>query len=148
MPRLCSAITSSRVARTTGQFIGSSYDVAYYFGYKLPSYSLANARVGLARGRWSADLFVGNNLTNKIALITANNTSFQFNIPQVVRYSTNQPRTIGVTANLSSDHVRKFQAKAQSYLARSRSSEAGREASVTPKRERDVREMAATMRSF
>jgi len=32
-------------------------------------------------------------------LITANNTSFQFNIPQLVRYSTNQPRTVGVEVN-------------------------------------------------
>jgi iron complex outermembrane receptor protein len=85
-------------ARAAGQFVGSSYDVAYYFGYKLPSYALANARAGLAHGNWSADLFV-DNLTNKVALISANNTSFQFNIPQVVRYSTNQPRTVGVQVN-------------------------------------------------
>ncbi len=31
--------------------------------------------------------------------LTANNTSFQFNIPQLVRYSTNQPRTVGVQLN-------------------------------------------------
>lgn len=85
-------------ARAAGQFVGSSYDVAYYFGYKLPSYALGNARVGLARDNWSADLFV-DNFTNKVALISANNTSFQFNIPQVVRYSTNQPRTVGVQVN-------------------------------------------------
>jgi iron complex outermembrane recepter protein len=85
-------------ARVVDSFVGPSYDVAYYFGYKLPSYNLANARVGLAHGDWSADLFV-NNLTNKVALMTANNTSFQFNIPQVVRYSTNQPRTVGVQIN-------------------------------------------------
>jgi outer membrane receptor protein involved in Fe transport len=88
--------------RITGRadyaFVGSSYDVAYYFGYKLPSYSLVNARVGLGRGNWDATLFV-DNLTNKAALISANNTSFQFNIPQVVRYSTNQPRTAGIQLN-------------------------------------------------
>jgi outer membrane receptor protein involved in Fe transport len=39
------------------------------------------------------------NLTNKVALTTANNTSFQFNIPQVVRYTTNQPRTVGMQLN-------------------------------------------------
>jgi iron complex outermembrane receptor protein len=82
-------------ARVTDSFVGSSYDVAYYFGYQLPSYDIANARVGLAHGDWSVNLFV-NNFTNKVALMTANNTSFQFNIPQVVRYSTNQPRTAGV----------------------------------------------------
>jgi iron complex outermembrane recepter protein len=85
-------------ARASGQFVGSSYDVAYYFGYKLPAYTLGNARVGLARGNWSADLFV-DNIANKVAFISANNTSFQFNIPQVTRYSTNQPRTVGVQAN-------------------------------------------------
>jgi iron complex outermembrane recepter protein len=85
-------------ARVVDQYVGSSYDVAYYFGYKLPSYNLANARIGLARNSWSADLFV-DNLTNKVALITANNTSFQFNIAELVRYSTNQPRTVGVTLN-------------------------------------------------
>jgi iron complex outermembrane recepter protein len=88
--------------RVTGRadyaFVGSSYDVAYYFGYKLPSYSLVNARVGIGRGTWDAALFV-DNLTNKVALMSANNTSFQFNIPQVVRYSTNQPRTAGIQVN-------------------------------------------------
>ena len=84
--------------RATDAFIGPSTDVAYYYGYNLPSYSLANARVNLAHGNWSANVFV-DNLTNKVALITANNTSFQFNIPQVVRYSTNQPRTAGVQLN-------------------------------------------------
>ena len=84
--------------RVDDQFVGSSYDVAYYFGYKLPSYDIANARIGLSRDAWSANLFV-TNFTNKVALISANNTSFQFNIPQVVRYSTNQPRTAGVQLN-------------------------------------------------
>jgi iron complex outermembrane receptor protein len=85
-------------ARIADSFVGPSYDVAYYFAYKLPSYNLANARVGLAHGDWSANLFV-DNLTNKVALMTANNTSFQFNIPQVVRYTTNQPRTVGMQIN-------------------------------------------------
>jgi hypothetical protein len=39
------------------------------------------------------------NLTNKVALMSANNTSFQFNMPQLVRYSTNQPRTVGTQFN-------------------------------------------------
>ena len=85
-------------ARIADSFVGSSYDVAYYYGYKLPSYNIANARVNLAHGDWSANLFV-DNLTNKVALTTANNTSFQFNIPQVARFSTNQPRTVGMQIN-------------------------------------------------
>jgi hypothetical protein len=79
-------------------YTGTSHDVAYYFDYDLPSYSIANARVNLAHGNWSANLFV-DNLTNKVALMSANNTSFQFNIPQLVRYSTNQPRTFGTQIN-------------------------------------------------
>ena len=85
-------------ARVADQFVGPSQDVAYYFGYTLPSYNLVNARVGVTHGSWSADLFV-DNLTNKVALMTANNTSFQFNIPELVRYSTNQPRTVGTQVN-------------------------------------------------
>ena len=83
-------------ARATDNFVGSTVDEAYYFGIKLPPYNLANARVSLSHDKWDVNLFV-NNLTNRIAELTANNTSFQFNIPDVVRYSTNQPRTFGTT---------------------------------------------------
>lgn len=81
-------------ASTADSYTGTSHDVAYYFDYQLPSYSIANARVNLAHDNWSTNLFV-DNLTNKVALTTANNTSFQFNIPQLVRYSTNQPTSRG-----------------------------------------------------
>jgi hypothetical protein len=53
--------------------------------------SAGNARVGLGRGNWDASLFV-DNLTNEVALISANDTSFQFNIPQVVRRPTSRGR--------------------------------------------------------
>ena len=85
-------------ARVSDSYTGSSTDVAYYYGFQLPSYSISAARLSLAHGDWSAHLFV-DNLTNKQALISANNTSFQFNIPQIVRYSTNQPRTFGTQFN-------------------------------------------------
>jgi outer membrane receptor protein involved in Fe transport len=85
-------------ASAADYYTGTSHDVAYYFDYHLPSYSISNARVTLAHDNWSANLFI-DNLTNKVALETANNTSFQFNIPQVVRYSTNQPRTFGTQIN-------------------------------------------------
>jgi iron complex outermembrane receptor protein len=85
-------------ARVDDAFVGPQTDVAFYFGYQVPSYNLANAHLSLAHGNWSANVFV-DNLTNKVALMTANNTSFQFNIPQVVRYSTNQPRTFGTQFN-------------------------------------------------
>jgi len=81
-------------ARLSDSFVGETTDVAFYFGYKLPSYNIANFRLTLAHDNWQAQLYV-DNLTDKVALISANNTSFQFNIPQLVRYSTNQPRTFG-----------------------------------------------------
>jgi iron complex outermembrane recepter protein len=85
-------------ASAADYYTGTSHDVAYYFDYHLPSYSISTARVILAHANWSANLFI-DNLTNKVALESANNTSFQFNIPQVVRYSTNQPRTFGTQIN-------------------------------------------------
>jgi iron complex outermembrane receptor protein len=81
-------------ARVADNYVGSTFDEAYYFGFKLPSYSIANARVSLSTDKWSASLFV-DNFTNKAAELTANNTSFQFNIPALVRITTNQPRTFG-----------------------------------------------------
>ena len=85
-------------ARIADAYVGSSHDVAYYFNYNLPGYSLSDARVTLAHDSWSVNLFI-DNLTNKTALTSANNTSFQFNIPQLVRYGTNQPRTFGTQVN-------------------------------------------------
>ena len=85
-------------ARATANYTGQTYDEAYYFAIALPAYTIANARLILAKDNWSANLFV-DNLTNKVAEMTANNTSFQFNIPQLVRYTTNQPRTFGTQIN-------------------------------------------------
>ncbi len=87
-------------ARASDTYTGYSTDEAYYFGVHLPAYAIADARVALTHGAWSANLFV-DNLTNKAALMTANNTQFQFNIPQLIRYTTNQPRTIGTQINYS-----------------------------------------------
>ena len=85
-------------ARVSGVYVGPSTDQAYYFGVPLPSYYIVNARTGLAGDKWSATLFV-DNLNNKVAWDTANNTQFQFNIPQLTRISTNQPRTFGTEIN-------------------------------------------------
>jgi iron complex outermembrane recepter protein len=84
-------------ARVSDSYVGQATDEAYTY-VTLPSYSIANARIGLSDDRWSASLFV-DNLTNKVAWDTANNTQFQFNIPQLVRISTNQPRTFGTEVN-------------------------------------------------
>jgi iron complex outermembrane recepter protein len=85
-------------ARVSDIFVGQAYDQAYAFGISLPSYSITSARVGLGTDRWSATLFV-DNLTNKIAELATNNTQFQFNVPQLYRVSTNQPRTFGTEIN-------------------------------------------------
>jgi len=85
-------------ARVSDTYVGSSYDEAYFFGFQLGGYAIANARVGLSNDKWSVNLFV-DNFTNKVAELTANNTSFQFNIPGLVRYTTNQPRTFGTQVN-------------------------------------------------
>jgi iron complex outermembrane recepter protein len=85
-------------ARVSDIYVGTAYDQAYAFGITLPSYNIASARVGLGTNKWNATLFV-DNLTNKIAELTSNNTQFQFNIPQLVRISTNQPRTFGTEIN-------------------------------------------------
>jgi outer membrane receptor protein involved in Fe transport len=85
-------------ARVADIYVGSTTDEAFYYGIKLPGYAIANARVSVSHDKWSANVFV-DNLTNKVAELTANNTSFQFNIPALVRYSTNQPRTFGTQIN-------------------------------------------------
>ena len=84
--------------RISDVFTGPTFDESYFFGFELPSYNIAAARVSVSNDRWEANLFC-NNLTNKIAEMTANNTSFQFNIPGLVRYTTNQPRTFGTQVN-------------------------------------------------
>jgi iron complex outermembrane recepter protein len=85
-------------ARLSDTFVGPSVDEAYSFGLSLPSYNLVNGRLTLGHDPWSANFFI-DNLTNKIAIVSANNTSFQFNIPEVIRYSTVQPRTYGLQLN-------------------------------------------------
>jgi iron complex outermembrane recepter protein len=82
-------------ARISDSFVGTAYDESYVFGLKLPSYNIAGLRFGLSNQSLTATLFV-DNLTNTVAAMTANNTSFQVNVPTLVRYSTNQPRTAGL----------------------------------------------------
>jgi outer membrane receptor protein involved in Fe transport len=82
-------------ARITDNYIGPVVDEAYYPIINLPPYNLVNVRVTLAMDRWSAAFFV-DNLTNKHAQLTANNTSFQFNTTSYYRVSTNQPLTGGI----------------------------------------------------
>jgi len=85
------------MVRLSDSYVGTTNDQPYSYVTQ-PSYSIANVRAGLTGDRWSVQLFV-NNLTNKTAWNTANNTQFQFNVPALVRISTNQPRTFGTEVN-------------------------------------------------
>lgn len=87
------------VARISNSYVGTSTDVSYAT-VNLPAYDLTNMRFGVVHSKWSAYLFI-DNVTNKRAALTANNTSFQFNIPALVRMSTNQPRTVGIDVSRS-----------------------------------------------
>jgi iron complex outermembrane receptor protein len=84
--------------RASASYVGQTIDESFFYDIHLGGYTLANARLNLAHDAWSVALFV-DNLTNKVAAISANNTSFQYNIPSLVRYSTNQPRTFGTEIN-------------------------------------------------
>ena len=85
--------STTLTARLDGTYTGSSWDEAYSV-IQLPGYGMANFRIGLAAERWSGALFV-TNLTNKVPWVSANNTSFSFNIGPLTRISTLQPMTIG-----------------------------------------------------
>jgi len=87
-------------ARASDTYTGYSTDEAFYFGVHLPPYSIAALRATVARDNWSVTLFA-DNVANKVALLTANNTQFQFNIPQLTRYTVNQPRTVGAQLNFA-----------------------------------------------
>lgn len=84
-------------ARLDGSYTGSSWDESYSV-IQLPGYGMANFRIGVAAERWTATLFV-NNLTNKVPWVSANNTSFSFNIGPLTRISTLPPMTIGTQAS-------------------------------------------------
>jgi hypothetical protein len=38
-------------ARIADIYVGSSFDEAYFFGFQLPSYSIANARIGVSNDK-------------------------------------------------------------------------------------------------
>jgi hypothetical protein len=82
-------------ARITDSYVGPSADESFTPIINLPPYNIVNLRVGVTADAWSAAFFA-NNLTNKHAEISANNTSFQWNTPGYYRVSTNQPLTLGV----------------------------------------------------
>jgi iron complex outermembrane receptor protein len=74
--------------------VGPVRDQAAY-SQILHQYNLVNARAGVASGPWGAYV-VGTNLTNKVAKLSIDNTTFAWQTYAITRVSTNQPRTIGL----------------------------------------------------
>jgi iron complex outermembrane recepter protein len=85
--------TYNLYARGSYTYVGPMQDITYVRN-NLPGYSLVNARVGLGSDKFTAYLFC-DNLTDKLAILTNNNAQ-TVNIPQVNRWVTTQPRTIGI----------------------------------------------------
>lgn len=86
--------TSSLTGRLSNSIVGRTVDEVYTF-VNLPTYDIVNARLELNRGAIAYAAYV-NNLTDKRAEITANNTEITGNIPTLIRFSTNQPITVGL----------------------------------------------------
>jgi len=82
------------IFRISDSLTGPIEDVSY-IRETLPSHAFLDARAGVTHGPWGAYLF-GTNLTNKLAALTIDNTTFAWQQPTIIRVSTNQPRTIGV----------------------------------------------------
>lgn len=83
----------SLVARVDNNYVGPRIDVSYSVN-QVPSYDIANGRVGVEMGHLVTSLFV-NNLTNKRAIID-NVFQYNINLPTYSRATINQPLTAGV----------------------------------------------------
>jgi outer membrane receptor protein involved in Fe transport len=81
------------VARVENNYVGSRIDVSYSVN-QVPSYDIANGRVGVEMGHLVTSLFV-NNLTNKRAIID-NVFQYNINLPTYSRATINQPLTAGI----------------------------------------------------
>ncbi|MDT8320101.1 MAG: TonB-dependent receptor, partial [Xanthomonadales bacterium] len=69
----------------------------FVFDPELPSYTVANARIGLRSDRWDVAFYV-NNLTDELAFLALDQERGTL---ARVSYLVNQPRTYGVTARVS-----------------------------------------------
>jgi iron complex outermembrane recepter protein len=81
------------IARVDNNYIGSRIDVSYGVN-QVPSYDIANGRVGVEMGNLVTTVFV-NNLTNKRAIID-NVFQYNINLPTYSRATVNQPLTAGI----------------------------------------------------
>ena len=75
--------------------VGPMTDIDFYQNVPIPSHNIVDGRAGLMRDKWAVYL-TATNLTNKVAALTTNNTTFAWQQPTIARVSTNQPRTIGL----------------------------------------------------
>jgi outer membrane receptor protein involved in Fe transport len=82
------------VVSVQSSLTGPVQDVAAY-RQTLPSHNLVDGRLGVTSGPWAAYV-TGTNLTNKVAELTIDNTTFAWQTYAITRVSTNQPRTVGV----------------------------------------------------
>lgn len=83
-------------ARFDNTYVASRTDETFSIN-TLPSYDLANIRVGIEADRWSAVLFV-NNVADNRALLN-NITQDAVNLPTYNRVAVSQPRTVGIDFN-------------------------------------------------
>lgn len=96
--------TTSLTAALEANYVGTRTDAPYGVTVSLvnveqslvhlPSYTLANLRLGLSGEAWSATLFV-NNLANKEVLLDPQ-PQIAFQIAAFTRYTVNQPLTVGM----------------------------------------------------
>jgi outer membrane receptor protein involved in Fe transport len=86
--------SSNLTGRVSNSIVGRTLDEAYTF-VQLPAYDIINARLELEHGAIIYSVYA-NNLTDKRAEISANNTEITGNTPTLTRFSTNQPLTIGL----------------------------------------------------
>jgi iron complex outermembrane receptor protein len=86
--------SSTLTGRVSNSIVGATLDEAYTF-VRLPAYDIINARLELEHGGIIYSVYA-NNLTDKRAEISANNTEITGNTPTLTRFSTNQPLTVGL----------------------------------------------------
>jgi iron complex outermembrane recepter protein len=84
----------SLVLRASNSLVGPVTDTSFTFT-RLSPYDLVALRAGLKSDHLSGYLFV-DNLTNKIAELSTNTTTFSWIVPSITRVATNRPRTIGI----------------------------------------------------
>jgi iron complex outermembrane receptor protein len=83
-------------ATATNSYISSQQDLTYSLN-TLPARDLVGVRLGLESARWSAELFVDNVADRHYPVEYINLLTFTG--PPYNRIATNQPRTVGVSAN-------------------------------------------------